>query len=197
MRSRVCLISIALLSVTTGKPFASPQPDDTMDFSDMWPSDRELFTEPAANLDSSAFLSLNPASSDAASEYSMFSDSGADLSAFTMDSDAENTNNLIASCVGDSNVDPSSGLDMLKSRDSLDQIWTSLKPSTDQKLCPADRDPKPPPEPSLKIPPLDEYADTEECPPLPDGRKRQPLCCYDPDVTTPSGESVSKNCWRC
>ena len=197
MRSRVRLIFVAMLSLTTGKPVSSPQPDEIRGLSDIWPSDGGLFTEPAANLDSSAFLNLNPISSDAGYDYSMFSDSDADISTSAIDWDEEKTSNLDTFCVGDSNVDPPSDLDILMSRDSLDQIWTSFGPSTEQKLCPANRDPQPPPQAPLQIPSLDQYDVTEECPPLPDGRKRHALCCYDPDVHTPSGDVVAKNCWRC
>ena len=185
MHSRVCVISISLLSVTSGKPLSLPEPDDATGFLDLWPSDGGFFTEPTATLESSY-------------DYSMFSDSDANLSGFAMDSDGENMRNLVTSCVDESNIDPFSGLDILKPRDSLAQMWTTLEPSTEQKLCPANRDPQPPPEiPPLMLPFLNDYADTEECPPLPDGRKRQALCCYDPDVQTPNGDSVSKNCWRC
>lgn len=200
MRSRVCFISIALLSVTAGKPLSSPGPDDAVDFSDMWASDGDFFSDPAANLDSSVLSVLDPVSSNSGYDYSMFSDSDADLSsAFALDSDGENTSNLVASCVGDSNVDPSSGFDILKSRDLLeDQTWTSLDPSTEQKICPGNPKPNPPPEPPLKIPSLFDFlTNKQECPPLPDGRKRQPLCCYDPDMVTPTGVTISKNCWRC
>lgn len=197
MRSRVCLVSVTLLSVTAGKPVSSPQPDDSTGFSDIWPSDGGLFTEPAANPDSSVFLTLNPVSSDVGYDYYMFPDSDAESSSFAIDSGEEITSNLDASCVGNSNVDQASTLDIIKSRDLLDQTWTSLEPSTNQKLCPADRDSKPPPQTPLQLPSLQQYTDAEECPPLPDGRKRQALCCYDPDVKTPSGDVVSKNCWRC
>lgn len=197
MRSRIRLSFVALLSVTTGKPVSSPQPDDTVGFSDIWPSDGGLFTEPAASLDSSVFLSLNPVPSDAGYDYYMFADSDTDISASVMDSDEENTSNLDPSCVGDSNVDPPSDLDILRSRDSLDQTWTSLEPSPEQKLCPANREPKPPPQTPLQLPSLDQYDVTEECPPLPDGRKRHALCCYDPDMREASGDVVAKNCWRC
>lgn len=169
-----------------------------MGSSEIWPSDAGMFTEAAAgNLDSSALLALNPVSSDVSSGYSMFSDSDAGLSAFAMGSDGENTSNLVASCVGESNVDPSSGLDILMSRDSLDETWTSLAPATEENQCPSKQDPKPPPEPQLSIPSLLEYIDTDECPPLPDGRKRHALCCYDPDIVISPGNSVAKNCWRC
>lgn len=197
MRSRVRLIFAALLSITTGKPVSSPQPDDFWGLSDIWASDGGLYNEPAANLDSSAFLSLNPVSSDAWYDYSMVSDSDADISTFAIPSDEENTSNLDTFCVGDSNVDPPSDLDILMSRDSLDQIWTSFGPSTEPKLCPANRDPQPPPQAPLHIPSPEQFDIAEECPPLPDGRRRHALCCYDPDVPTPSGDVVAKNCWRC
>lgn len=197
MRSRGRLIFVALLSVVTGKPVSSPQPDDTGDFSDIWPSDGGLFTEPPASLDPSVFMAFNPVSSDVGSDYSMFSDSDADISASVLDSDEENTSNLDVACVSDSDVDSPSNMDLLMSRDALDQTWTSLKPSTQQKVCPANREPQPPPQVPLQLPTLDQYDVTEECPPLPDGRERHALCCYDPDVREPSGAVVAKNCWRC
>lgn len=197
MRSRVRLVFVALLSVTTGKPISSPQPDDTMDFSDMWSSDGGLFAEPAASLDSSVFLALNPVSSDAGWDYSMFSDGDGDISASVLDSDEANASNIDVSCISDSDVGSPSDLDILKSRDSLDETWTSFEPSTEKKVCPINREPQPPQQSPLQLPSLDQYDVTDECPPLPDGRQRHALCCYDPDVREPSGDIVAKNCWRC
>ena len=197
MHCRGRLIFVALLPAVTGKPVSSPQPDGTVDFSDIWPSDGGFFTEPPAGLDSSVFLAFNPVSSDDGYDDSMFSDSDTDISASVPDSDEENPSNLDGACVSDSDVDLPSNLDILMSRDSLDHTWTSFEPSTEEKVCPANREPQPPPQTPLQLPTLEQYDVTEECPPLPDGRKRHALCCYDPDIRQPSGDVIAKNCWRC
>lgn len=199
MHFRVYCISVALLSAATGNPLASPQPEDNPGSLDLWQSDGDSLTEAPLNDDSLTLPSLNSIFSDAPSDYSLFSDGDAISAAFQTGSDGEATDSLVASCLGVSNVDSSSDLDILISRDSLTDTWTSLRPATEENQCidPLNRNRQPSPQPELRIPSLEDDFDSVECPPLPDGRKRQPLCCYKEDIEVSPGVHVAQGCWNC
>lgn len=199
MRFRVYCVSVALLSATTGKPLASPQPEDSLGSLDLWQSDGGSLNQAPINEEYLPLLSLTSVFSDAASDYSLFSDGDAISGAFPTGVDGEVTDSLVASCLGTSNIDSSSDLDILISRDSLSNIFTSLGPATEENQCrdPSNQTPKPPSQPELRIPSLLQEFDSVECPPLPDGRKRQPLCCYKPDLEVSPGIQIAQGCWSC
>ena len=214
MRFKESFLHIALFSSTTaGKPLASPpgQDETQLDFSEISPSDTDLlFTEAPSNdiIDSS--LSPSNTFPDDATDYSMFSDNNNDdvnPAAFLAGStgDIVGNNNLIASCLGESNnVNSLLGDDsanILRSREDYspddNTNWITMEGTQCSVNNRNPQQPPPPPEPQLRTPSLlEEYFDTPECPPLPDGRRRQPLCCYSPDVEVSPGTYVAEFCWR-
>lgn len=199
--SYVVFTTTRLFAITSAKPLSSPQPEGDLEISEVPVNFVALSSETSS---SNILFSNDP------SDYSLFLNTydnsvGPESSdIFPVSSDGDTRNNLVTSCLSEINLDPPTALDILRPRDSLDGAWTSLSPQTEnggQKCAnPYNQAPKPPPpssQPELRLPSLLEDLDFEKCPPLPDGTKRQALCCYGPDIKTGGKIWIAQTCWSC